>query len=279
MQLDGSSLVQGANRGIGLELVHQLLRIKPEGRVFATCRRPADAAALQALASQQPERLRVLELDVQNESTIAAAAESVARVTRELQLILNVAGVLHGADFGPEKKLGQVQPESLRQVFEVNAFGPLLVAKHFHRFLRHDKRSVFASLSARVGSISDNRLGGWYAYRGSKAAQNMFTKNISIELARVAPNSITVGLHPGTVDTDLSKPFQPNVPEKQLLPASKSVTALLQVIESLDREDSGKVFDFRGERNHTVSVNAFPRDSGTRTTRLRLDTRRAPNRR
>jgi hypothetical protein len=74
----------------------------------------------------------------------------------------------------------------------------------------------------------------------------MFTKNISIELARVAPNSITVGLHPGTVDTDLSKPFQPNVPEKQLLPASKSVTALLQVIESLDREDSGKVFDFRG---------------------------------
>jgi NAD(P)-dependent dehydrogenase (short-subunit alcohol dehydrogenase family) len=229
-----------------LELVHQLLRIKPEGRVFATCRRPADAAALQALASQQPERLRVLELDVQNESTIAAAAESVARVTRELQLILNVAGVLHGADFGPEKKLGQVQPESLRQVFEVNAFGPLLVAKHFHPFLRHDKRSVFASLSARVGSISDNRLGGWYAYRGSKAAQNMFTKNISIELARVAPNSITVGLHPGTVDTDLSKPFQPNVPEKQLLPASKSVTALLQVIESLDREDSGKVFDFRG---------------------------------
>jgi len=89
-------------------------------------------------------------------------------------------------------------------------------------------------------------LGGWYAYRGSKAAQNMFTKNISIELARVAPHAIVVGLHPGTVDTDLSKPFQRNVPAKQLLPASKSAAALLQVIESLTPEDSGKIFDFRG---------------------------------
>ena len=247
MQHDGSSFVQGASRGIGLELVHQLLRNQPGGRVFATCRRPADAAELMALASQQPERLRVIELDVQNENTIAAAAETVDRETKELQLVLNVAGVLHGPDFGPEKKLGQVQPEALRHAFEVNAFGPLLVAKHFHRFLRHDGRSVFASLSARVGSISDNRLGGWYAYRGSKAAQNMFTKNISIELARVAPNAIVVGLHPGTVDTDLSKPFQRNLPDKQLLPPRTSVAALLHVIESLDSEDSGKVFDFRGD--------------------------------
>ena len=247
MQLDGTSFVQGASRGIGLELVRQLLEMERDSRVIATCRRPADAAELQDLTSVYPERLRVIELDVQKESTIAAAAEAVARATKELQLILNVAGVLHGPDFGPEKKLAQVQPEPLRHAFEVNAFGPLLVAKHFHDFLRHGKRSVFASLSARVGSISDNRLGGWYAYRGSKAAQNMFTKNISIELARVAPHAIVVGLHPGTVDTDLSKPFQRNVPAKQLFPASKSVAALLQVIDSLDREDSGKVFDFRGK--------------------------------
>jgi len=247
MQLDGTSFVQGASRGIGFELVAQLLRRQPDGRVIATCRRPADAAELQALKSEYPERLRLIELDVQKESTIAAAAEAVAGETKELQLILNVAGVLHGAGFSPEKKLGHVQPESLRHAFEVNAFGPLLVAKHFHGFLRHGRPSVFASLSARVGSISDNRLGGWYAYRGSKAAQNMFTKNISIELARVAPHAIVVGLHPGTVDTDLSKPFQSNVPEKQLLPPRESVAALLQVIESLDREDSGKIFDFRGK--------------------------------
>lgn len=246
MQLDGTSFVQGASRGIGFELVAQLLRNRSAGRVIATCRRPAEAAELQALKSEYPERLRLIELDVQKESSIAAAAEAVAGATKELQLILNVAGVLHGAGFSPEKKLGHVQPESLRHAFEVNAFGPLLVAKHFHGFLRHGRPSVFASLSARVGSISDNRLGGWYAYRGSKAAQNMFTKNISIELARVAPDAIVVGLHPGTVDTDLSKPFQRNLPEKQLLPAGKSVAALLQVIESRTLEDSGKIFDFRG---------------------------------
>lgn len=246
MQLGGTSFIQGASRGIGLELVHQLLRSQPRGRVIATCRRPTDAAELNALSSQHSDRLRVLELDVRKENTITAAAEAVARETKELQLVVNVAGVLHGPDYAPEKKLDHVLPESLLHAFEVNAFGPLLVAKHFHRFLRYDKRSVFASLSARVGSISDNRLGGWYAYRGSKAAQNMFTKNISIELARIAPNAIVVGLHPGTVDTDLSRPFQRNLPEKQLLPPSKSVGALLQVIESLDREDSGKIFDFRG---------------------------------
>ncbi|MBT8469963.1 MAG: SDR family oxidoreductase [Myxococcales bacterium] len=247
MQRDGTSFVQGASRGIGLELVHQLLGRQPEGHVIATCRRPADAADLQALTARHPERLRLIALDVREEKTIAAAAEAVARQTKELQLILNVAGILHGPDFGPEKKLEQVQPEPLRHAFEVNAFGPLLVAKHFHGFLRHGQRSVFASLSARVGSISDNRLGGWYAYRGSKAAQNMFTKNISIELGRVAPHAIVVGLHPGTVDTDLSKPFQRNLPEKQLLAARESVAALLQVVDSLDREDSGKIFDFRGK--------------------------------
>ncbi len=246
MQLDHTSFIQGASRGIGLELVQQLLRRQPRGRVIATCRRPADAGALQALASEQSDRLRVIQLDVRNEETISAAADAVARETKELRLVVNVAGVLHGPNLGPEKKLDHVQPESLLHAFEVNAFGPLLVAKHFHGFLRHDKRCVFASLSARVGSISDNRLGGWYSYRGSKAAQNMFTKNIAIELARIAPHAIVVGLHPGTVDTDLSRPFQRNLPEKQLLPASESVGALLQVIETLDRDDSGKVFDFRG---------------------------------
>jgi len=247
VQVGRTSFVQGASRGIGLELVRQLLLPPGDGRVIATCREPAEAAGLQALAASNPERLVVVELDVRDEQSVARAAEVVARETNELYLIINVSGVLHGPDFGPEKKLGQVRPEVLRHAFEVNAFGPLLVAKHFHGFLRHRERSVFASLSARVGSISDNRLGGWYAYRGSKAAQNMFTKNLSIELARIAPQAIVVGLHPGTVDTDLSQPFQKNVPTGQLLARSASVQALLEVIDGLDREDSGKIFDFRGK--------------------------------
>jgi len=240
-------LVQGASRGIGLEFVRQLLVRDAESQVLATCRRPEQAKGLQELASSQPTRLRLLRLDVTNEDTIETAAAEVADHTDHLHLVLNVAGVLHGSGFGPEKKLAQVRPEALRDVFEVNAFGPLLVAKHFHQFLRHGERSVFASVSARVGSISDNRLGGWYAYRGSKAAQNMFTKTLSIELARIAPEAIVVGLHPGTVDTDLSKPFQRTVREGQLISAESSVRSMLSVLDGLAREDTGKVFDFRAK--------------------------------
>ena len=247
MEIGGASFVQGASRGIGLEFVRQLLNADNSSRVFASCRDPSNAVELAVLASNHPARLSVVELDVSKEETIVLAAESVREETDELRLIINVAGVLHGPDFGPEKKLTQVRPDVLRLAFEVNAFGPLLVAKHFHGFLRHGERSVFASLSARVGSISDNRLGGWYAYRGSKAAQNMFTKNLSIELGRIAPHAIVVGLHPGTVDTDLSKPFQRNVAKQRLLTVSASVAALLDVIEGLNPDDTGRVFDFRGE--------------------------------
>ena len=240
------SFVQGASRGLGLEFVRQLLEAGDGSLVFASCRDPSRAPALAALRADHGSRLEVVELDVSTESTIARAAEVILRHTPDLHLIVNVAGVLHATDFGPEKKLGQVRPEVLRRVFEVNAFGPLLVAKHFQGFLRHGSRSVFASLSARVGSISDNRLGGWYAYRGSKAAQNMFTKSMSIELGRIAPNAIVVGLHPGTVDTDLSKPFQRGVPPEQLQRPQAAVSALLRVLDELAPEDTGRVFDSRG---------------------------------
>lgn len=247
MDKEGAALVQGASRGIGLEIVRQLLERDAARRVFATCRSPGQASALTALEAHSQGRLAVLELDLREEGTIARAAERVAAAKGRLDLLINVAGVLHGPSFGPEKKLAQVEADALRAVFEVNAFGPLLVAKHFHHLLQHGERSVFASLSARVGSISDNRLGGWYAYRGSKAAQNMFTKTMSIELSRVAPNAIVVGLHPGTVDTDLSKPFQRGVPEGKLLSPSGSVSAMLSVIDGLRAEDTGRVFDFRGK--------------------------------
>ena len=240
--------VHGASRGIGLEFVRQLLERTPTSRVFATCRRPEAARALAELSQGSDGRLRVLDMDVTDESTVAKAAQRFeAESGGTAHLILNVAGVLHGPSFGPEKKLAHVEPDALRTVFEVNAFGPLLVAKHFHRFLCHEERSVFASMSARVGSISDNRLGGWYAYRASKAAQNMITKTLAIELGRLAPGAIVVGLHPGTVDTELSKPFQRRVADGKLLSPERAVASLLDVIAQLGTEDSGRVFDFRGE--------------------------------
>jgi NAD(P)-dependent dehydrogenase (short-subunit alcohol dehydrogenase family) len=243
----GVAFVQGASRGLGLALTRQLLAGPAGYQVFASCRRPTRATELGALAAAHPDRLRLVEIDVTREETISAAAEEVGRQVDRLHLVINVAGVLHGSGFAPEKKLDHVDPLALRAVFEVNAFGPLLMAKHFHRFLRHGERSIFASLSARIGSISDNRLGGWYAYRGSKAAQNMFTKTLSIELGRVAPHAIVVGLHPGTVDTDLSKPFQGKVPKAQLLTPHRSAASLLAVLDGLSGEDTGKVFDFRSE--------------------------------
>jgi len=242
-----TSFVQGASRGLGLEFVRQLLAVNDGASVFASCRNPENAAELQSLKSQSSGRLRILKLDVSDEKTILEAAKQLEEQDERVSLIINVAGVLHGPGFSPEKKLAQVSSQALRAVFEVNAFGPLLVAKHFHRMLRHDRRSVFASLSARIGSISDNRLGGWYAYRGSKAAQNMFTKTLSIELGRVAPNAIVIGLHPGTVDTGLSEPFQNGVPKEKLFTPEYSVTRLLAVISDVTSTDTGKVFDFRGD--------------------------------
>ena len=142
----------------------------------------------------------------------------------------------------PERRLADVTPEHLQRAFAVNAIGPLLVAKHVQALLPRRDRAVFASLSARVGSIGDNRLGGWYAYRASKAAQNMITLNLSIELRRRARGIICVGLHPGTVDTELSRPFQHNVPADRLFTPQRAARQLLDVIHGLEPADNGGFF-------------------------------------
>ena len=161
--------------------------------------------------------------------------------------LINCAGVLHeGAGIHPEKKIEDVDPERLRAVFEVNAFGPLVVAKHFLGLLRHEERAVLANVSARVGSIGDNGLGGWYAYRASKAAQNMFTRNLAIELGRRAPNVICVALHPGTVDTDLSRPFQRSVAKGGLFSDAQAADQILDVLGRLSGEDSGSFLAWDG---------------------------------
>ena len=181
--------VQGASRGLGLAFVRALLEREGARRIFASARAPEHSPGLAALREQYAERLHLVRLDVRDEASIEAAARRVRETTLKLHLLLNVAGVLHdGEALRPEKKLDDVDPALLRRAFEVNAFGPLLVAKHFASFLRHEARAVLGNVSARVGSIGDNRLGGWYAYRASKAAQNMFTRTLSIELARRAPN-------------------------------------------------------------------------------------------
>lgn len=241
------ALIQGASRGIGLALAEEFLARAPENHVIATCRAPEQARALRLLAETEPQRLHVLRLDVCDESSIEKAAVEVGQQTDRLHLLVNAAGLLHdGPDHQPEKRLESIDPQQLHRAFEVNAFGPLLVAKHFFPWLRHDERSVLANLSARVGSIGDDRAGGWYGYRASKAAQNMFTRNIAIELGRRAPNCICVALHPGTVATELSRPFRRGVPAEKLFEPERAARQLLDVIEGLSRDDSGEFFAWDG---------------------------------
>ncbi len=246
-----TAVVTGANRGLGLAFCRQLLRVPRVTRIYATCRDPETAGELAALADSAPPRLQILPMDVTEEPSIAQMAVRVRDDGRSVNLLINVAGLLHRFSGdregpGPERRLADVDPEWLAESFRVNAFGPLLVAKHVQPLLPRREHAVFASLSARVGSIGDNRLGGWYAYRGAKAAQNMFTRGLAIELKRRASGIVCVGLHPGTTDTGLSGPFQKGVAPEKLFSPDQAAGYLLSVIDGLGAEDNGSFIAWDG---------------------------------
>jgi NAD(P)-dependent dehydrogenase (short-subunit alcohol dehydrogenase family) len=240
-------LIVGSSRGIGLEFVRQVLAQPGVEVVFAGCRRPDLALELQALHQQHSARLTIVSLDVTNEASLQVAGGAIARRTSRLDTVINCAGVLHGGpDFQPEKRLADVRAAALEQSFRVNAIGAILLAKAFEPLLTHEGISRFASLSARVGSIGDNRLGGWYAYRASKAAQNMLLKTLALEWSRKRRQIICVALHPGTTDTQLSQPFQRNVPPEKLFSTQQTVRQLLTVLAQLTLEDSGRFLAWDG---------------------------------
>lgn len=184
-------------------------------------------------------------LDLEDEASITAAAAVVAKGPAPT-LIVVATGLLHADGHGPEKAMREFDPAWLARSFAVNTIGPALVAKHFLPLMTKGQRGVFAALSARVGSIADNKLGGWYGYRASKAALNMMLRTLAIEERRRNERSIVVGLHPGTVDTALSKPFQGNVQPGHLFDAGRAAVQLLDVIDGLKVPDSGKVFAWDG---------------------------------
>lgn len=189
--------------------------------------------------------VRLGRIDFTNEESIRTAAAEASKHAA-LDLVIIAAGVLHDTSMLPEKALRELCTDNFERNFLVNTIGPALAAKHFLPKLHCNKRAVFAALSARVGSISDNRLGGWYAYRASKAALNMVIRTASIEVARRQKQAIVVGLHPGTVASKLSEPFQSRVPKEKLFSADYSAKLLISVLEGLSCEDSGKVFAWDG---------------------------------
>ena len=184
-------------------------------------------------------------IDYESEDSIEQAA-LLSSKTAPLDIVIVATGILHNDTLQPEKSLKDISEEKFNTLFKVNTIVPALVAKHFTSKLNKKNQSLFAALSARVGSISDNQLGGWYAYRASKAALNMIIKTTAIEIKRQNETAVVVGLHPGTVDSNLSKPFQSNVPESKLFTPEFSVSKMINVLEGLSPEDSGRCFAWDG---------------------------------
>lgn len=184
-------------------------------------------------------------IDVEDEASLAGAASALVK-EGPLDLVLVASGLLHSEGVLPEKSYRQLSAESFGRYFAVNSIGPALVAKHFIPLLRKDEPTVFAALSARVGSITDNRLGGWYGYRASKAALNMIVKTLAIELARTHPEAACVALHPSTVATRLSAPFQRGIPSDRLFSQETAAFHLLNVINGLDASKSGGIYAWDG---------------------------------
>ena len=184
-------------------------------------------------------------LDLTSEASIASAACQLLQSDAPPRLIIDATGFLHGDGVSPEKSLRQLDAANLAKAFSLNAIGPALLMKHFPPLLPRSGKAVFATLSARVGSIGDNHLGGWYGYRASKAALNQLVRTAAIELRRRQPEAICVALHPGTVDSRLSAPFR-KIGLAVRSPA-EAAGGLLEVIDRLRPEDSGGFFDYRGE--------------------------------
>ncbi len=230
--------VWGASGGIGRALTETLASSGDYAVIHAGSR---------TRVSPPADIVKPFAFDLLDEASIAAGAQQVL-TDGPIDLVIIATGMLHSGRHKPEKQLAALTPEAMATAFQVNTIGPAMIAKHMLPGIPRDRRSVFAALSARVGSIGDNRLGGWHSYRASKAALNMIIANLAIELARSHPQAIAVGLHPGTVDTALSLPFQRSVPDGSLFSPEFSARQILSVIDGLEISSSGAVFAWDGQR-------------------------------
>jgi NAD(P)-dependent dehydrogenase (short-subunit alcohol dehydrogenase family) len=229
-------VVAGGSGGIGSAFVEALARRTPAGNIIATYHRRLPDTEYANVSWQQ--------LDL----TDADAIRDWATAIGEVDWLINATGMLHTPERGPEKSIRNIDPDFFLQNMHVNALPSLLLAKNLHGKFRHGRPAIFATVSAKVGSIEDNRLGGWVSYRASKAALNMCLKTLAIEWQRTLPNVAVVALHPGTTDTALSKPFQRHVPPGQLFTPEHSVDCMLRVLDTLKPSSSGEFLAFDGER-------------------------------
>lgn len=245
-QASGLRLVIGGNRGIGLALVEAQLGRPEVSRVIATHRSAADLSELSRLSRQYAGKLQLQPLDVTSESSLQAFGRLMALQPTGIDLAIHAAGLLHDKKIAPEKSLSQCNSSHLMRLFQVNSIGPLMVAGTLLPTQSRSQRFTFAALSAMVGSIGDNRLGGWYGYRASKTALNQFIRTMANECRLKYPRAAIVAIHPGTTATELSRPFQKNVREGKLYTPEVTAKRLLNVLESMDENRSGQFLNWDG---------------------------------
>lgn len=231
------AVIVGASGGIGKAVCRHLLTMDNVEMVYLLSRSDPNI---------EHKKTVYVKTDITIEDDIARAAAAI-KTDGPPALIFVATGFLHDQGQTPEKTIRSASIEAFQASFNVNCFGPALIAKHFLPLTDRNSRAVFAALSARVGSISDNRLGGWYAYRSAKAALNMIIKTLSIEFSRRSKNLTIIGLHPGTVDTALSEPFQGNVPDGKLFTPQQSAAYLLSVIDNTHADQSGELLAWDGQ--------------------------------
>jgi NAD(P)-dependent dehydrogenase (short-subunit alcohol dehydrogenase family) len=241
-----TTLICGASQGIGLALCTALLARDDVGEVWAVSRQASASEGLSRLAEHYGERLRRVDCDARQEPALEALAREVGAHSGQLHLVISTLGILHQDGAKAEKGLAQVDLASLQASFATNTFAPLLLLKHLLPLLRKQP-ATFAALSARVGSIGDNRLGGWYSYRASKAALNQLLHTASIELKRLNPASTLLALHPGTTDTELSRPFQANVPAEKLFEPAFAAHCIIDLVGRYGPAQSGTFWGWDGQ--------------------------------
>ena len=239
------AVVTGASSGVGLALVTQLLAHPKIASVSAIARSAEKCLALQSLHAEYGDRLLRCAMDITDAASRAQGAAHIASRTPTLHVLIHAAGCLHGPGIRPEKSLQQLQESALTSLLQVNAFAPILLTQALLPCFRTAPAAVIAAISARVGSIEDNALGGWYSYRASKAALNMLLKTAAIEMARTHPQAVLAALHPGTVDSALSAPFRGGQIGRAPAAAAQD---LLAVLDSLQPQNSGGFWAYDGQR-------------------------------
>lgn len=232
-----AAVIIGASGGIGGALAEHVAGSGQYSVVHAISRTP----------STDRGAIRFHLADIVDESSVERIAGTIG-TNEPVGLVIVASGLLHDTHIRPEKALKMLDPVAMARLFAVNTIGPAIVAKQFVPLLPRRGRSVFAALSARVGSIEDNRLGGWYSYRASKAALNQVIRSLAVELKRTHPNAIALALHPGTVATPLSKPFRSDETRAGLFAPDDAASNLLKVIDQATVEQSGALLAWDGSR-------------------------------